>query len=540
MDADTRPAPWLRTTASPVGALFSVTSLQQVDLILSIAFMLAIIAVIVLVALALRRELSSDTVLLDPIEVPDDFAARGYRPAVVAARLLDALREMQNRSGASSERRAAERAASAPEVQLPGARLSVRSFIRYLRRLLGKPPTEITGEITKEDGGYRIRLRQNGVRIVTVGDRRPPTHDLDLLFQSGAGDLLLAVDPYPLIATSYSGEMPGPAFPRTTALIERALANPKVRGRAWILGTRAMILDRQGNREEAEDVFQEALARPPLPNAVVNNYVLMLLNAGERDRALAEMDAMAERARRAHDWSAVAGGYTFLHVGDRALAAAESAIALDPKSPHAIRARGMALAVLHRYPAAIAELRRAVSMESSFLVARGQLASVLARSGNGEEALRIADAGLRENPAEVACLIGRSFALLALGHGDAAVSAFEHAGRMALGRAPVWWGRGRALLVSGRPAEALAEFERAVERDPYWSESWCGIGQALMALDRASEAVPKFEQAFEVDASDPDTLHAWADALYLLGRDVDASVKRRAAEALAARNDACE
>ena len=61
-----------------------------------------------------------------------------------------------------------------------------------------------------------------------------------------------------------------------------------------------------------------------------------------------------------------------------------------------------------------------------------------------------------------------------------------------------------------------------------------------MALDRASEAVPKFEQAFEVDASDPDTLHAWADALYLLGRDVDASVKRRAAEALAARNDACE
>ena len=532
--------PWERTTASPVGALFSVVSLQQIDLLLSIALMLVIIAFIVLVALALRRELRSDTVVLDPIEVPEDLAARGYSPAVAAARLLDVLREMQNRSGASSERRAAERAAGAPEVQLPGTRVSMRSLIRYLRRLLGMPPSEISGEITREDGGYRIRLRQNGIRIVAVGDRRPPTQDLDLLFQSGASDLLLAVDPYPLIATAYFNEIPGPAFPRTTALIERALTNPKVRGRAWILGARAMIHERQGDREAAEAGFREALAEPPLPSAVVNNYVLMLMNAGQRERALAEMDGMAERARRAHDWTAVAAGYTMLHVEDRALAAAETAIARNPNSPHALRVRGMALAGLHRYPAAIAALRRAVALELSFLFARGLLASVLARAGQGDEALRIAEAGLKENPAEPTCLLGRAFALLALGHGDASVAAFDHAIRMTLPRAPMWWGRGRALLVADRPAEALAEFERAAERDPHWSESWCGMGQALMALGRAADAVPKFAQAFEVDASDPDTLHAWADALYLMGLDVDASVKRRAAEALAARNAACE
>src|SRR5438105_3809690 len=144
---------------APFPALFSFVSLQHVDTMLSILLTLAAIGIVGGLALAFWRELRNDTIVIAPIAVPRDIADRGYEPQVVAARLLDAYRELHAESGTFFHQRLTQRAAGAADIQLAGGRTSMRGIVRYLRQLFGRPAAEIDGELTRERDGYVLRLR---------------------------------------------------------------------------------------------------------------------------------------------------------------------------------------------------------------------------------------------------------------------------------------------------------------------------------------------------------------------------------------------
>ena len=110
-------------------AFFTLVSLQQLDMLLSILLTLAALAILVALAIAFWRELANDTVVIAPIAVPRDLAERGYEPQVVAARLLDAYRELHAESGTLFRRRMTQRSSGAPDVQLPGGRTSMRGIV---------------------------------------------------------------------------------------------------------------------------------------------------------------------------------------------------------------------------------------------------------------------------------------------------------------------------------------------------------------------------------------------------------------------------
>ena len=72
--------PGVPVSAAPVPALFSLVSLQHVDLIVSIVLTVAAIAIIAALAVSFWRELSNDTITIAPIAVPRELAERGYAP----------------------------------------------------------------------------------------------------------------------------------------------------------------------------------------------------------------------------------------------------------------------------------------------------------------------------------------------------------------------------------------------------------------------------------------------------------------------------
>src|SRR5207237_1105239 len=77
---------------------------QNLSAIFTILLSAVLIAALAAVLYAIVRELRRNTVFLDPIDVPRALAARGYSPAVVAERLLDALLAMQRRAPTLKQR----------------------------------------------------------------------------------------------------------------------------------------------------------------------------------------------------------------------------------------------------------------------------------------------------------------------------------------------------------------------------------------------------------------------------------------------------
>src|SRR5206468_11684350 len=126
-------------------------------------------------------------------------------PAVVAAHLLDEAVAMQQRGSGWRRRRPLENVASAADTQGPGGYFSIRTIVKSARAMLGRPATRISGDITREAGGYLLRLRVGDRVIEAVGGPHAPAPDIDQLIHNGAQDLLQAVDPFALASYFFNG-----------------------------------------------------------------------------------------------------------------------------------------------------------------------------------------------------------------------------------------------------------------------------------------------------------------------------------------------
>src|SRR5262249_13781253 len=131
-----------------------------------------------------------ETITLDPIEVPKDFADRGDTPVVLAHRLYDEIRAIYETgskafpfSGESRPMLSVGRSSSATgmSIELPGDRadiqvpvsgLSVRSAVRYAKNLLGVRESHLGGDISRDGEQLRLVLRgfDNTSVAIKTGD----------------------------------------------------------------------------------------------------------------------------------------------------------------------------------------------------------------------------------------------------------------------------------------------------------------------------------------------------------------------------------
>jgi len=528
----------IRASVTPVPAFFTLVSLEQVDMILSIVLTLAAIAVVGALALALWRELANDTVVIAPIAVPRDLADRGYEPQVVAARLLDAYRELHAESGTFFRRRSAQRAAGAPDVQLPGGRTSMRGIVRYLRELFGRPAPEIDGEVTREGDGYVLRLRYGGVRIEPVAGERAANDDIAIVLRSGAEDLMLVTDPGTLGMRVVLQERAGGSFPQAERIFERAAASdvPIDRARGF-LGL-ARIREEEGRLDEAEDCFRRALREPVVARQALHNYVLFLIEHGRVDDAIAQATKYMRNAKSDEERTAAAVALIDVRQNEAALALVDHLLQRHPRGSQLHMLRGRALAGLHRWPAAVAAFERATTLEPSVFNWRQYLAWALAHAGRAAEAIEVAKPIAHLHGGDQWGQYCLGVAELEAGRLDAALSALAIAHASAPLRASYAGQYARALVASGRPEEALEVIGPIMHHPAMSPRRGWAEGIALQALGRHEEALASFAEAAAYDPNDPATRVAAASALTQLGRSEEAAATRREAETLAARNAA--
>src|SRR2546427_2706170 len=167
---------------------------QNLSALVTILLAAVLIAALAALLYAIVRELRRNTVFLDPIDVPRSLSVRGYSPAVIAERLLDALLAMQRKAPTLKELRGVDASAARVDLQVPG-RFSLQIIVGYVRRLLRIPETHVGGEITREGDGYELPLRSRDRRsVIIVGVHR--SAELGSLFTAGAEDVLRVVDPW--------------------------------------------------------------------------------------------------------------------------------------------------------------------------------------------------------------------------------------------------------------------------------------------------------------------------------------------------------
>jgi hypothetical protein len=111
---------------------------------------LLLLAVIVGRVVVIAKGFSTRAIVLDLIEVPDDFAKQFATSNSVSRRLADRLAFIQDQSseGGLSRKRLLEPAWLQADIKVPGAGLSVQAIVSFFKQEFGHEDIHSGGEIT--------------------------------------------------------------------------------------------------------------------------------------------------------------------------------------------------------------------------------------------------------------------------------------------------------------------------------------------------------------------------------------------------------
>jgi len=299
-----------------------------------------------------------------------------------------------------------------------------------------------------------------------------------------------------------------------------------------LLGLLGVLTWRQsGIYRDAESLYRDTLARNPGSWLAENNLGNTLLEAGQRDEAIAHFEAAL---RLKPDFSEAHGGLgnAFERIPGRlpdAIAEYRTAVRLEPSNIRAHNNLGNALAMDGRLTEAIAELESVVRLEPDSAEAHSNLGNALRLSPGGlPRAIAEYQAALRidSHLAEAHNNLGSALAQTP-GRLPEAIPEFEAAIRLRPGYWRAHNNLGSALAETpGRLSEAISEFQAAVKIAPDSADSHYNLGYALSEIpNRLPEAVAEYQAALRLE---PDN----AEAHFSLGSAL-ARIPGRLPEAMA-------
>jgi tetratricopeptide (TPR) repeat protein len=153
---------------------------------------------------------------------------------------------------------------------------------------------------------------------------------------------------------------------------------------------------------------------------------------------------------------------------------------------------------------------------------RVETARIVAESGEYEEALRIFQALLAENPTLTTAFIGIGGVHLARGNYREAEPAFARAVRLEPGNFDAQFGHGRVLQLLERFSEAVRAYHRALMIRPFHVDSNVNIATAYLQMNEPGLAVPFAEKAVDLDPDNGAARSNLGAAYERVGRIADA------------------
>lgn len=513
--------PFLSRHAENAGAMFSIA--------LSLVLVAALVALLVAFVLELRR----DSVVIEGFRVPRDLAERGYDSVTVSERLLDEIRKIQKESPTIRARRQLESSIAAADIQVAGGGLSMKSLVRYVRQWLALPESHIGGEITREDKGLHLVVRERTGRRTSTLHVRLPGDDVEELIRNGARSIVQQADPYVLAAYLYQLEQPEHQFPQSQEAIEYVLRHPPADDDPWALILWGNILDELGRPLAAIEKYRAALALQPGFPLALGNWANVLKRAGQRKEALARHE---EAARLNPDNPRVFARLGDEYVDERRWTDADAmyarALRLDPDLGDAHAGLAYSLARQNRFAEAFARATRGLAADPDGLGPQWIQFLLHWAAERTDDAAGAARQLRATAPASNRALIATGLVQLGRGEAHAALDNFDAAIRRDPRDADAHYGRGEALLLQGRFQEALAEFDEETRLDNAFPEAHLGAARALEGLQRLDEAWQRFEAADAISPGYFRVHREWGRMMERQGRSDEAKAKLALAEDL--------
>ncbi len=232
--------------------------------------------------------------------------------------------------------------------------------------------------------------------------------------------------------------------------------------RASELYQQAISLHQQGQLDEAEAVYRQALAFDNRHAGAMQMRGVICLQKGDAAGAV-------ELIKRSLDF--------------------------EPRNPKALNNLGNALLELKRYDEAIEALRLAVKVQPDSPDAQGNLGRALRKRGLFAEAVEAYKKAVALAPERAGLHSSLGTALAETGELEAALASHERALALAPDRADLRNNLAHVHNMMGKHADAEKSFREAIALDPKGGEYHLGLGRALNVVGRFDEAIEHYREA---------------------------------------------
>ncbi|HEY6231680.1 MAG TPA: tetratricopeptide repeat protein [Pyrinomonadaceae bacterium] len=491
---------------------------------------------LVLILATIFLEFRRSAVLIETFEVPHSLEQEGYSSHVVASQLADQISLLNER--AKTRAKAFNFAPSfyetMPDVEVPEAKVSLKTVVAYIKQMFGYSPTRINGDIIVHDNQLYLTVRiidgNNLTRIQSQTFNGGPENLRDILSQS-AQYILRQNDPYILASYFYEEGNTREAlalaqyctyheprsddywayvlwgliaeengkFEEAIAQYEKAIRIDRVSALAYV--DWGLALEKKGDYQGALAKYREAIAADSKAALAYNNWGSILLEQNQDDEAIAKFQKSIELdPELTLPYKNLARALLKNQKKKEAVQKYETALAINPKAADVFVAWGDLLQDEGDYEGAIERFKKAIDIYPNYSLAYNDWGWALIRQERFEEAVDKLHKAIEIAPQFSIANMNLGYALEKLGKYSEAVDEYRRAAdnNPHYGLAYRSWGY--ALMMSGRYKEALPEFEKAVELEARPSAAYNNWGVALQHLGDYQGAIEKYQKAVELDS----------------------------------------
>ncbi|MDH7482721.1 MAG: tetratricopeptide repeat protein, partial [Armatimonadota bacterium] len=171
----------------------------------------------------------------------------------------------------------------------------------------------------------------------------------------------------------------------------------------------------------------------------------------------------------------------------------------------------------HAYKDAETLWRHTIAANPKSALAHNNLANILSRKGNRDEAIEHYYEALKYNPKLAEAHLNLGIALVEVGRPEEAIGYYNETIRLAPNFADAHFNLGVALSKLGKGKEAVEEYLEAIRLKPNYAEAHSNLGIELVAQRRLDEAIFHFTKALEIKPEYAEAHNNLAAALYFKG-----------------------
>ena len=199
-------------------------------------------------------------------------------------------------------------------------------------------------------------------------------------------------------------------------------------------------------------------------------------------------------------------------------------IAESPENPDLYARRAGLFYENEGFDEAIQDLQKAISLDSTNVIYRHELANIYMDYNNSRMSLRTMEEAVALFPERIPTLLKLSEFQLIFKKFQDALKTLETVRKLDPLNAEMFYMAGLVFQELDKQDEAISNFQSAVENDPDIIEAWINLGK-LWSVKNPSTAVHFFDNALRLDSTNLTALHEKAYYLSNVVNDLDGALK---------------